>query len=86
MSPIEGLKLKLGDKILNDYAKDLISIAKLGLKNRAAKDGAGNDETGYLNHLEKIVTSGNSQASDMLDIWKKNKNNFLSEIYKNYSY
>ena len=84
--PSEGLELKIGDKILNDYAKDLISIAKIGLKNRAAIDGAGNDETGYLSYLEKITSSGKSQARDMLDIWHKDNNKFLSNIYKNYSY
>ena len=84
--PFEGLELKVGDKILNDYAKDLISIAKIGLKNRAAIDGAGNDETGYLSYLEKITSSGKSQARDMLDIWHKDNNKFLSNIYKNYSY
>ena len=84
--PFEGLELKVGDKILNDYAKDLISIAKIGLKNRAAKDGAGNDETGYLSYLEKITSSGKSQAREMLDTWHKDNNKFLSNIYKNYSY
>ena len=71
---------------MNDYAKDLISIAKIGLKNRAAIDGAGNDETGYLSYLEKITSSGKSQARDMLDIWHKDNNKFLSNIYKHYSY
>ena len=84
--PIEGLDLKLGNKKLNDYAKDLILIAKKGLKNRAIKDSTGNDESGYLNQLEDITYSGKNHAKKMLDLWSKDKNNLLYNVYQNYSY
>tara|TARA_B100000686_G_scaffold348353_1_gene439203 strand:- start:4823 stop:6157 length:1335 start_codon:yes stop_codon:yes gene_type:complete len=84
--PIEGLSLEINGKKLNDYAKDIISIAKNGLKNRAIKDSAGNDESGYLNQLEEIAFSGKNQAKRMLEIWNEDKENALSKIYKTYSY
>ena len=84
--PMEGLNLEIDGKKINDYAKDIISIAKNGLQNRAIKDSAGNDESGYLNQLEEIAFSGKNQAERMLEIWNEDKENALSKIYKTYSY
>jgi len=84
--PKEGLNLEINGKKLNHYAKDIISIAKNGLKNRAIKDSTGNDESGYLNQLEEIVFSGKNQAKRMLDIWNEDKKNALTKLYETYSY
>lgn len=84
--PIEGLSLEVNGRKLNDYAKDIISIAKNGLKNRAIKDSAGNDESGYLNQLEEITFSGKNQAKRILEMWNEDKENVLSKIYETYSY
>ena len=84
--PIEGLDLEINGKKLNDYAKDIISIAKNGLKNRSIKDSTGNDESGYLNQLEEITFTGKNQAKKMLEMWNGNNEEALVKIYKNYSY
>ena len=82
--PVKGLDLIINKRSINDYAKDLIAISKRGLKKRKFLDGTGNDESGYLNQLEEITHTGNSQAKKMLSMW--NNNEPLKSIYDHYSY
>ena len=82
--PVKGLDLIINKRSINDYAKDLIAISKRGLKKRNFLDGTGNDESGYLNQLEEITHTGNSQAKKMLSMW--NNNEPLKSIYDHYSY
>ena len=82
--PIKGLDLIINKRSINDYANDLIAISKRGLKKRKFLDGTGNDESGYLNQLEEITHTGNSQAKKMLSMW--NNNEPLKSIYDHYSY
>ena len=82
--PVKGLDLIINKRSINDHAKDLIAISKRGLKKRNFLDGTGNDESGYLNQLEEITHTGNSQAKKMLSMW--NNNEPLKSIYDHYSY
>ena len=84
--PIKGMDLVINNNSIKDYAKELITIAKKGLKNRKIYDSSGNDETGYLNQLEEIVYSGKNQATEMLSIWNDNNKEAINKIYERYSY
>ena len=84
--PVNGLDLIINKRSINDYAKDLIDIAKRGLKKRGLLDGSGNDESGYINQLEEITHTGNNQAKQMLSMWNDNINESLKNIYNYYSY
>jgi glutamate--cysteine ligase len=84
--PVNGLNLIINKRSINDYAKDLIEIAKRGLKKRGLLDGSGNDESGYINQLEEITHTGNNQAKQMLSMWNDNLNESLKNIYNYYSY
>lgn len=84
--PIKGMDLVINNNSIKDYAKELITIAKKGLKNRKIYDSSGNDETGYLNQLEEIVYSGKNQATEMLSIWNDNSKEAINKIYERYSY
>ena len=83
--PLKGLDLIVNNKSIKDYAKELITISKKGLKNRKMYDSSGNDETGYLNQLEEIANSGKNQAAEMLSILNNSKE-AINEIYEKYSY
>ena len=83
--PLKGLDLIVNNKSIKDYAKELITISKKGLKNRKMHDSSGNDETGYLNQLEEIANSGKNQAAEMLSILNNSKE-AINEIYEKYSY
>ena len=65
--PRQGLAAKLPwrDGDLRWLARDVVAIARDGLRARARRDAAGQDESGYLAPLEAIVTGGPTQA----DYW-----------------
>jgi glutamate--cysteine ligase len=64
--PERGLDLALGRGTLRDLARDVITIAADGLRARARRDAAGNDETQYLAPLEEIAAGGPTQAEHWL--------------------
>ena len=54
---------------MQDVAKDLIAIAADGLKARAVRNGAGEDERIYLAELEEIAESGITPAERLLELY-----------------
>lgn len=52
---------------LQDLAREVLDIAHQGLARRQRLNGAGDDETGYLDPLREIVASGKSPAEVLLD-------------------
>jgi len=84
--PQFGLSTNINGRTVGEYAKDLLSIAINGLKRRGIVDAAGNDERGYLKDLISEVNEGKSPADKILDIFNKNKTNYMKEIYESFSY
>lgn len=64
--PRTGLKTVFRGNPLNDYARDMIAIARDGLRRRARRDADGRDETLYLEPLETIVLDGRCPADRWL--------------------
>lgn len=56
-----------GGRKLQDLAREVLEIAHQGLASRQRLNGAGDDETGYLDPLREIVASGRSPAEVLLD-------------------
>lgn len=65
-APRTGLRTIFRGAPLNDYAKDMVAIARDGLRRRARRDADGRDETLYLEPLETIVLDGKSAADHLL--------------------
>ena len=70
----------------SDVAKDVLRIARKGLKNRQ-RIRAGNqlDETQYIKPLDSIVASGKTFAEDLLDAYHTRWSD-ISEIYQECRY
>ena len=68
-----GLKGKAGSRTIQDVAKDMLAIARQGLKARAkagVRDGVTlSDETAYLDCLDAIADSGITPAERLLDLY-----------------
>lgn len=62
-----GLKAKIGSRIVQDVARDLVAIASEGLKRRARTNASGADERIYLAPLAEIAESGLTQADRLLE-------------------
>jgi glutamate--cysteine ligase len=82
-----GLKAEVAGRSVQSIARDLLAIAREGLKNRARRGGQNLvDETGYLGVLDEIADSGMTPADRLLDhyngIWDGDvKNVFLDQAY-----
>ncbi|MGZ3275260.1 MAG: glutamate--cysteine ligase [Caulobacteraceae bacterium] len=64
-----GLKGEIEGRPVRDVARDMVAIAKEGLKNRARLSPCGKDETGYLSELEEIADSGLTPADRLLELY-----------------
>jgi glutamate--cysteine ligase len=64
--PRTGLKTPFRGHPLNDVARDMVAIARDGLRRRAQRDANGRDEARYLEPLEMIVVDGLCPADHWL--------------------
>jgi glutamate--cysteine ligase len=71
-----------------DLAREVVAIARSGLKARA-RPGAGGmiaDETHFLDSLQEAVDTGRSPADELLERYHGDWNGDLTKIYRDYSY
>jgi glutamate--cysteine ligase len=78
-----GIRAQIADRYVRDIARDVMELARAGLKRRARLDARGNDETKYLRPLDLILETGRSPAQDWLQryekVWKKSISPIFSE-------
>lgn len=68
--PREGLSASMGNRILQDVAKDVLDISSKGLQRRA-KILDGHDESIYLAPLMEIAHTGRTVATQMIEMFKE---------------
>ena len=64
--PVTGIHTKFGKGTLRDLAAEAVAISADGLKARARRNEAGEDERVYLRPLQEIVAGGPTQAEAWL--------------------
>jgi glutamate--cysteine ligase len=64
-----GLKAQVAGRPLQEVARDLLAIARGGLRRRQRLSGGFVDETGYLAELDDIVESGRTPAERLLELY-----------------
>lgn len=82
----EGLQARAGRIPLRDLARELAVIARHGLRNQAARNSRGEDETIYLTALEQQLESGASPARYVADNWERGWNRDVSRLIAFSSY
>ena len=65
----DGLRGKLGSHDVVTLAKKTIDIASKGLRNRGIFDDGGDDESGFLQPLRKVIATQKTPAEVMLDLY-----------------
>jgi len=68
-APRLALGATVAGRTVREIAKDVLDIAREGLKRRNRLSGGMNDETGYLNELFEIVETGMTKAQRLLDLY-----------------
>ena len=66
---------------LRDIAAEVLAISRSGLAARAQLNEAGDNETGYLQPLDEIVSTGKTPAERLLDLYHGEWAGDLSRIY-----
>jgi glutamate--cysteine ligase len=67
--PRLGLNAVIAGRKLGEIAREVLVLSRAGLARRARRDGAGQDETVYLDPLDALVASGRTQAEDLLALY-----------------
>ena len=84
--PVAALKTPFRGSTLQDLAKDVLAIAKQGLKRRAKLDGSGQDETIFLNPLHAIAESGITPAEELLAHFDGDWAGSVDPVFTEYAY
>ncbi len=85
-APVMGLKSPIRSQSLQDIGREALTIARAGLKRRAMTNGAGDDETGFLSMLDRIVETGENPAQVLLAKYHGEWNGDLTNVFKERAY
>ena len=66
----QGMTARAGRHTMADYARDIVGIAREGLRRQALLDEQGRDESIYLDRLEEDVVAGRCPADRILELWR----------------
>ncbi len=81
-----ALKAEVGGRDLRDVARDVLAIARTGLKARARLDRGGTDETGFLTLLDSIVETGMTPADELLEAYHRRWHQSVDPLFEEYAY
>jgi len=71
---------------MQDLARDVLALARQGLKRRARLGTSGDDETGFLSALDKVVSDGQTPADALLEAYHGRWNRDLSHVFTEQAY
>ena len=78
-APQKGFNTQLMGKDLLYWSSTLLDLSRKGLENRDVLSKKGNNETVFLNHLQKVIDNKTTNADHMISKFSKNED--LSELY-----
>ena len=84
--PTIGLNAVIAGQGLGQIARDVLSLSRLGLKNRARLNAEGFDETDFLSPLEEIVARGTTSAEEMLKAFNTRWDGSIEPVFLEHSY
>ena len=84
--PVRGLDAEMRGRSLHALCRDLLEIARQGLKSRARLNDEGNDESHFLSPLEEIVARGETAAGAMLKLYHGRWKGSVEPAFDEYAY
>ncbi len=78
-APKKGFNTQLMGKDILYWSSTLLGFSRKGLENRDILSKKGNNETVFLNHLQKVIDNKTTNADHMINKFSKNEN--LDELY-----
>ena len=84
--PKTALKTPFRKGTVGDIALDVLDLARDGLKRRCETDGAGMNETSFLNPLFRIAESGRTPAEELLSAYQHRWEQSVDPVFEEYAY
>jgi len=84
--PRLGLATPFRGRTLVPIAREVLALAREGLRRRARKDNCGEDETHYLAPLHEIAERGRVPAEDLLEAFETRWNRSVDPVYVEQAY
>ncbi|WP_438749967.1 glutamate--cysteine ligase [Pararhizobium sp. O133] len=84
--PVEGLRATHNGKSLFDLAREVLSISRLGLKNRNRLNGDEIDESIFLAPLDEVLAKKATLAEDLLALYNGRWNGSVDPVFTDYQY
>ncbi len=79
--PAQALRATVKGRSLQDVGRDVLKIARAGLKARKRLDASGQDEAKFLDLLDARIASGRVAAQDLLDLYEGPWKRDLSRVF-----
>lgn len=84
--PQLGLSAPFRGGTVQDLARQVVAIAKDGLRNRARLAGMGDDETMFVEPLVEIAETGRTLSTEMLEKYHGEWQGDIDKVYDDYAY
>jgi glutamate--cysteine ligase len=84
--PKQGLAAPFRGGDVRTLARSAVDIAAAGLRKRAIKNAHGDDEAGYLEPLQHVVSTGHTLADEMLASYQGRWNGSVKPIFEEFRY
>ncbi len=84
--PSEGFNAMIANRKVRGLAREMVALARDGLKRRAKLDRSGKDESHFLDPLEEIVERGTTPAEELLALYKGEWNGSVDPVFKKLAY
>jgi glutamate--cysteine ligase len=80
--PKQGFQTEIRGKTFQEMAKDILEISRAGLNARAKMNSHGENETVFLQELDRIAETGQSNADRLIDLFNGAWDGDITRTYK----
>jgi glutamate--cysteine ligase len=84
--PAQGISTSFRNTTLREVARDVLAVARNGLKRRAKLNRDGYDETSFLNTLDEVVARGTTSAQEMVNAYHTRWGGSIEPVFLEYAY
>jgi glutamate--cysteine ligase len=84
--PRDGLNTSIRRHSVRDISREILKISRYGLERRAKMSEAKQDESLFLEPLDRIIETGKTQSDMLLDLYRGEWKNSVMPIFKTRAY
>ena len=84
--PVGAIRTPFRTTTVNELAKEVLRLSRLGLKNRNRLNAKGQDETVYLAPLESIARAGRTVSDELLDRYKGSWHGDINLVFEEFAF